>query len=304
MNVNDSKFKEFVVKMMKRASLNDRSIERYTGPEEMEQFKLAFTHKSLNLDAASNYELAELLGDGIINSIIVNYIVNERFVRKDGKRIVNVGWISKIKTNFISKKGLSQLGMKYGFGDFIRYNPNDKTLIKIKDLSDEQRKNNTIYMSLIEDTVEAFIGTLVQVIDHANDVIGPGYGVATRLVYSLLDEIDVELKYDKIWDAKSRLKELYDKYNRPEYNNQLGVFSTRGRNITFKSINFQEGDKYLWKIIITATINNKKQSIVEKIYRDKNKIEAENAAAEEALKILARRKFYNIPTDPYVRKQQ
>ena len=299
-NVNSEEVKSFIVSLLELADLNERSISRYTDEEAMKLFKIAFTHKSLDIDAAGNYELAELLGDGFINSIAVNYIVNYRFISKDGRRITNVGWISKIKTNLISKKGLATIGIKRGFGKFIQYNPEDRELVKFKDLKESERLKHTTYMSLIEDTVEAFIGTLVQIIDEKNDVVGPGYGVATRIVYKLFDEVTkgLTLKYREIWDPKSRLKELYDK------NPELGPFTNR----TFVSIPIMENDVSVgWKIRVFAQFKSRGKTTQMKIAEVNvrtNKVEAENKAAEKALVFLERRGIFDTPDDPYKRKQR
>jgi len=68
--------------------------------------------------------------------------------------------------------------------------------------SQEDLWNMTTYISLYEDTLEAFVGTMVQIVDKKLSpwdtkrkihLPGPGYGIASLLVYTLLDDIETSL---------------------------------------------------------------------------------------------------------------
>lgn len=195
--IDDPEFKAFIEKNLRRAGLNSRSIKKYTDKDGMSIFATAFMHKSLVEDAAGNYEFLEIIGDGIINSIITRYITEIRF-----PGMINVHWINTLKSDWISKRKLSLIAQNQGFPFYISYS----------DEYEEKLKNPRIRDSLYEDTMEAFVGAVAKVIDQKEGVVGPGYGIAFLIIKSYLDEItDISLDPKQVFHPIMRLKELYDK---------------------------------------------------------------------------------------------
>lgn len=260
-------FESFIKSLLSRARLTETTMAYLLSPESLKSFRVAFTHKSMNVSAMENYELAELVGDSVINAIIIAYI-RARF-----PKVVNVDWISRLKNTTVSKEKLASLADKHGFLKWIRmadgglrededptiknrscvntliYNsrldindPKSATLQRIEDgrvdwrsdLSPEQLQIakdkmflNSRFKSLLEDTMEAFCGTLQTLVDkregerHPEFALrgllpGPGYAICAYLISSFLDEIEFSLEYESVYDAKSRLKQrVFDKFNWP-----------------------------------------------------------------------------------------
>lgn len=258
-------FEQFIESLLRRAKLSKQVMGFLLSPESMRKFNVAFTHKSITTNAYDNYELAELVGDSIINTIIIAYI-RSRF-----PKIVNVDWISRLKNKTVSKENLAILAEKYGFLKWIRMedhgseeddkaglkdrghantliygsrlSPQDPKSVVLrrsiptqkgvegvnwvridwvpeipKNVAQEKMFINAKFMSLLEDTMEAFVGTLQTLIDtyegarHPDYAIrgllpGPGYAVCATIVSSFLDEIKFSLKYEDVFDPISRLKQ-------------------------------------------------------------------------------------------------
>lgn len=193
-------FKEFIVSILtKYGYIKPSAITKFTDPESMKLFRQAFTHKSVA--GANNYELFEFQGDTVVNLATVEYL-RSRF-----PRIVSVKWLTRLKHNLISKKHLGLLAEKAGFFEHVGYS---KEWANDKLLNMDDPHTNTEYMSLLEDTFEAFVGCLVEIVD-ARTTKGVGYAIAYNIVCSFLDTIPISLKYEDVFDSKSRLKELYDK---------------------------------------------------------------------------------------------
>lgn len=199
-------FTEFIRSLLKRSNLNERNIATLTSDVYMDKFRTAFTHKSISIKADVNYELLEIVGDGIINMLVVRYI-RSRF-----PKVVNVMWITKLKHFLISKSWLSKMAEKYGFYQYLWIS--DKLSERFQTLSAEEKLfdlEKDGYMSVLEDTMEAFIGALVENIDDMKGLPGPGYTIATSLLFSFFDESNISLDYDLLFDPKTRIKEIFER---------------------------------------------------------------------------------------------
>ena len=202
-NIENPKFKLFILSLLERLDLNEQSLANFTDEESMMEFSRAFTHKSWS--PTFNYERYEFLGDTIVNDAVAHYISNTF------PHIQNVAWMTRIKHTLISKKYLAGLAHKSNFLHFFRYG---ETLTPILKSSYEQANKtlNKEYLSLLEDVFEAFIGALRDVVDKKK-LGGIGGIIARQMVQSFLDKKTVPVTYEEIFDPKSRLKEIYDKYH-------------------------------------------------------------------------------------------
>jgi dsRNA-specific ribonuclease len=99
-----------------------------------------------------------------------------------------------LKANHVSKKSLSDIARKLGFMEHIVY--------------DKNKENET---NLLEDVFEAFFGFTVHLLDE-NYMYGIGHGIVYDILASIFDDIDVSLEYNDLYDAKTRLKELFDRH--------------------------------------------------------------------------------------------
>lgn len=190
-------FASLISAVLKRTKLNSEKISELTSPVSLALFSQAFVPKEV--DPRSNYERLEFEGDVVVNMVVVEYI-GLRF-----PEILDVGHATRIKHNLISKKQLGLMAMKLGFDRFVRYGEKIRTSLA----RDPKREENAEWMSLMEDVFEAFIGALVK-LSNERWSRGVGYHLAFNLVTSILDDIGVDTAYDKVYDPKSRLKEIYD----------------------------------------------------------------------------------------------
>ena len=202
-NIENPKFKLFIISLLERLDLNQQSLANFTDEESMMEFSRAFTHKSWS--PTFNYERYEFLGDTIVNDAVAHYIST------NFPHIQNVAWMTRIKHTLISKKYLAGLAHKAKFLSFFRYGGKLAPILN----SSYEEANKTLnkeYLSILEDIFEAFIGALRDVVDKKT-VDGIGGIIARQMVHTFLDKTTVPVTYEEIFDPKSRLKEIYDKYH-------------------------------------------------------------------------------------------
>jgi dsRNA-specific ribonuclease len=186
--------------LSKYAKLPKEKIEAYTSNENMKLFEIAFTHSSYNPEC--NYEAFEIVGDAILNSCVVIYLM-ERFpelMELSGK---GVSTFARLKINLVSKEVFSKCADSLGFAEHI---------------ASDMLTRNTEMQSLLEDTFEAFQCALLKVMRKedtpgANKLHFTGFGPTFRIISILLNEINISLKYEDLYDVKSRLKHLVEKWH-------------------------------------------------------------------------------------------
>ncbi len=277
-------FKNFIISLLKRGNINDSNIKKLTDEKAMELFQLAFTHKSYDPD--NNYELVELMGDVIVNLCIIKYL------RKWDPNIISVKYLTRLKHNISSKKELALMAENAGFWKHIRISKEIQEQLDNHPI--EWKHKNSEYMSILEDTFEAFLGTVDYIIEsHLNKDIG--VIICYKIVRSFLLELNISLRYEDIFDAKTRFKELCDK---------------RGWNFStaMKTQIKEENDRKVYVVtVIGYPFGNKKKEKDNEfelvVTSMPFKMESQNVAAENALKILKNQyNIYDIPPDPYCRR--
>lgn len=197
LGARDEKFSLFIKSIFEKVKLKKEYIDILTSSDSMKKFGDAFTCSSI--DPNNNYEVYEQFGDSISNTCIVNYM-KKRFPQLNCPEGVKI--VARLKINYGSKQSFSEIARKLGFIDFISAT-NDIKYRQIK--------------KLLEDVFEAFIGAITTIIDD-HKRIGVGYAVAYNIIASIFDSMNVSLKYSDLYDAKTRLKELFDSYK-----DQLGT---------------------------------------------------------------------------------
>ena len=215
-------FKEMIETILNRANLKEKYISDLLSPENLSKFDKAFTSKSafpnvwklqndiqdkekcgidtdlekeqLKMElkkAEHNYEIYEQLGDLTINKFIVWYAYR-RFPQLECSMGVKV--VARLRINYGSRAKFAEIGNSLGFWPYIT--------------ADEVERNNKM-KDLLEDVLEAFIGCVEQILDNKYRP-GVGYAIAHDILASIFDEMNISLKYDDLYDAKTRLKELFD----------------------------------------------------------------------------------------------
>ncbi len=279
-----SEFKTFIISLLKRGNINNKHIKQFTDYECMQQFQTAFTHKSFDPD--NNWELAELIGDGIVNFSVINYL------REWNPQIISVKYLTRLKHNITSKKELARMAENAGFWKFIIMS--DELVEKFEAMTIDYKHKNKEYLSMLEDTFEAFIGTVKIIVDEkigADDFsIGPS--VCYNIIKTFLSKLDISLKYNDVFDAKTRYKELCDRRGW-EFGSAMKtreIYVNSKRNFETQVIGYPFGNK-------KKEEDNKECLVVIQL---QIKIDTENEAAEQALSILKTQyDIFDIPPNPY-----
>ena len=206
-------FRAFVAGLLARIGLTSEHVAKYTadagdsekwwvGESPMGRFSRAFTHETY--DAKWNYERYEFVGDSIVNNAVASHLAYARF-----PDIPGVKWLTRLKHNLMSKKTLARLAYDSGFLPHIRCDGVVAEMMR-RPVVDLDRCSKD-FLSVLEDTFEAFVGALQDVVDSGG---GPRIGgmVADALVRSFLDTVDIPLEYELNFDAKTRFKQLCDRY--------------------------------------------------------------------------------------------
>ena len=285
-----SNFKNFITSLLKRGNIGNKHMEKYTSEENLKLFQIAFTHKSYDPDV--NYELPELIGDGIVNFSVTNYL------REWDPNIVSVKYLTRLKHNITSKKELATIAEKAGFWDHILIS--DELSEKFKPMTLDYKHKNKEYMSLLEDSFEAFIGTVKLVIEKYSDVETIGVTICYQIIKSFLKEIKISLKYEDIFDAKTRFKELCDKRGW-DFSTAMKTRDAHEQVTTDIVRRMFEVTVYGYPLGSKAKEDNNR--IILACLKRPIKMDAQNDAAEASLTLLKNRyNIFDIPQDPYTRK--
>lgn len=182
-------FKALIKSMLSMGKLKKEYIDILLNKENMEMYSLAFTHCSANPE--SNYEYLELLGDATLKKCIPWYI-NERFPFLRCAKGVKI--ITRIKINLEQKNSFFNLATELGFWPFVSAS---------EDIRHREMKKT------LEDVFEAFFATTEMLIDNLTRQ-GVGYQICYNMMKAILDEKEISLKFEILFDAKTRLKETFD----------------------------------------------------------------------------------------------
>lgn len=193
--------KEFIRNTFKHVNLQDKYLQVLENS--IKYYQIAFVSKDFN--PIENYELYEYIGDSEINNAIVWY-----FYKKypQLRCVSEIKTLTRLKNLYVSTDSFSQLAIDLNFEPYIKHK--------------EEDSHNRF--KLLEDVFEAFIGVTKIILDsHFNSV-----GIASQVIYNfiepLFDKKEISLDYNILFDAKTRLKELFDqqvilrqKYGKPVY---------------------------------------------------------------------------------------
>lgn len=248
-------FKEFIVSILtEKTTLNKKYINILTNEVNMSFFEMCFTHSSF--DPSNNYEFFEILGDGTVNKAVIWYLQRKYPILKCSE---GVRYLARLKIMLVSRKTLASFAENLGFFNFIS---SSESLRKLK-------KNE-----LLEDTFEAFIGCMEYILDK--DVkIHTGYSIAYNFLSKLIESIEIPaFNYEDLWDAKSRLKELFDYMN--------------NQSLRYTSIKEKHSNGFLFITTVRADFENEgeKVNIILGDGSAPTKLEAEQEAAKMSLNFL------------------
>lgn len=147
----------------------------------------AFTHVSVNPDV--NYETMEFLGDNIIDGVAVEYL----YLLFGGKLNQDTGTL--LKGKYLSKEPMAKFARQLELGDYVVINRTDMSKLTI---------------DIQEDSFESFFGA-INLIGNDRFGFGQGYKHCFYLISYVFRDIDFGAIEDVQKDAKTQLKELYEK---------------------------------------------------------------------------------------------
>jgi dsRNA-specific ribonuclease len=234
-----SDFKALISSLLRKGGLKSKYIKMLTDPEAMKIYGCAFTSELVDPD--NNYQVLEQVGDLSGNKFIVNYMY-ERFPQLDCAEGVKV--VARLRINYGAKESFCEIARKLGFWEFISAT-NDLRQRKMK--------------PLLEDVFEAFLGATERILDSRKRV-GVGYAIVHDILASIFNEMDISLRYEDLYDAKTRLKELFDLHE-----SSLGplVYKEQKQDmITVSTVFRVHGGKYAEKTDKFGNITVDKKRIV------------------------------------------
>jgi dsRNA-specific ribonuclease len=146
----------------------------------------------------------------------------ERFPVLDISDAVQV--VARLRINYGAKESFSEFARSLGFFDFIT-------------ATNELRKTNM--KDLLEDVFEAFLGATERILDRKTRT-GVGYGVVYDMLATIFDNIDISLRYEDMYDPKTRLKELLEK-DKKNYGKEQYINERSGNLVTSKVVRILNG---------------------------------------------------------------
>ena len=182
-------FKNIVTNVLKKSKIKSKYIKILTSPENLDKYKDVFTSSSV--DSINNYEVYEQLGDITANKFIVCYAY-QRFPCLKNTEGVKI--VARLRINYGARASFQKIGEDLQFWELISATVEERSRKK-KDL--------------LEDCFEAFIGCTECILDE-QFMPGVGYNVVYTLLETIFNKIQMYLSYNKLYDAKTRLKELFD----------------------------------------------------------------------------------------------
>jgi dsRNA-specific ribonuclease len=309
--IRGNEFKEFIKGLLSLGKIKKSYIDILTEDESIKEYEKAFT--SEQVDEKNNYQFYEQIGDVAANKFMVYYMYR-RFPQLKCPEGVKVA--ARVKINYCSKESFSRIAEEYDFWKYITA----PCLL---------RENNR--KDLLEDVFEAFIGVTEYLIDEKvkykeNDIYGVGYASVYRILKVIFDKIEINIKHEELYDAKTRLKEVFDLYrerlgeikyesmHRDINNRDINNRETNNRDINNRDINNRDNletictisrlDGIKYETLPDGKINFKKYSgtptkVILATATAKYKDQAEQLASSIAIKNLENQGFVKYPPSIY-----
>jgi len=161
-------------------------------PTETRALLCAHLHVYQEAFTVGDYEVYEQIGDAIIGHFIITYSYRT-FPYLNSKEGVKIA--ARIRIKYTSSVTLAAIADSLGFWPHI---------VGVEENISVARKQ-----ALLEDVFEAFIGATNSIVDAQ---FGPGTGfiVCNAILSVVYKSVPIDLRYENLFDAKTRLKELCD----------------------------------------------------------------------------------------------
>lgn len=294
----DDDFTQFIKRLLRRGNIREKYIENLTDEESLKFFSYAFTASSC--DRVNNYERFEQIGDVSVNKFIVWYFYS-RFPQLDCTEGVKI--VARLRINYGAKKTFASIAESLGFWDFISAQEDGEVMNSSTKYRNRHKKD------LLEDTFEAFIGCVEYILDKKYRP-GVGYGIVYDILTSIFDDLGISLRFEDLYDAKTRLKETFDIYQ------ELGDWAfidNREQNPENTEFTFAKSKIYLCppgttNVPIKKKTGPNKNDVLNIPQKDwvvigegtaASKNEAQQKAAQQAINYLKRQGVYREPPEIY-----
>lgn len=272
--------------------------------ENQKAFRQAFIHKSFSDE--TNYELYEFEGDPVVNLAVVSYI------RTKFPEIKSVHWNTNIKHRIISSRGLAKIARDNGFENFLIVSDDLQETFN----SYEDKLDSDDFQHALEDTVEALCGLITNICDK-NFAKGVGYAACYNLIEGWLNARNISIKYEDVFDAKTRFKEFiesenikwdqkgcgineclktYDRRN-PKYNVFISKLPTSVRNSSAWNADVFASEEKQHISFGFGLIDNKK--VLLSMRSANRSAKAEELAASDAIEAIKNMGIHIPILDPY-----
>lgn len=190
-------FRRMVTSVLRKGRIKSKYMDKLTDKKAMIEYGKVFT--GVTADPINNYEIYEQIGDVTANKFIVWYAY-KRFPQLYCPKGVKV--VARLRINYGAKNFFHLLGEKLGFWPYI-------SALEVGEGRGKYRSRHK--KELLEDVFEAFIGCTEYLIDKMYRP-GVGYGIVYDILTEIFDQIPMSLKYEELYDAKTRLKETFDTF--------------------------------------------------------------------------------------------
>lgn len=255
-------FHEFVENILKRIGIKPETREIFLTKKSLHDLRMSLVHASY--DKYMNNNMYKFEGNSIMDLIIVDFL-NLKF-----PNIKSEKWLTNIKHNITSGNTFYNISKKLGLLEYSLCGDNLKEIRKDEGnfVSCKDTKNVT------ESLVRPFVAALLNIAD-SEILRGVGYFIVFSLLFPLLSEENISVKFENVFDHKSRLKELFQKQGW-NFEQNLMYEEEEGSVIVAKIFGFPLGNRKPFPNNRTLISSGKGRS----------KIEAAKGASKNALEIL------------------
>jgi dsRNA-specific ribonuclease len=245
----------FIRSVFKDTRMTAKYMDVLVSAGALEMYQTAFTSKEFDPD--NNYELYEFVGDSVIGEALVWYFYS---AFPQLHCTAGIKTINRLKIVHASSESFSEIARALGFLPRIK--------ASAPELADEDKTQH-----LLEDVLEAFVGVTKIVLTSAFGLPGVGNQVVFNFVFAIFDKKNISFAPEDLYDAKTRLKELFD--NRTESN---PIF-VRFENPVYEE--FVDANKTM----LTRLVFKKNRSVVF-VGEGRTKQAREKSAAQKAIAYL------------------
>ncbi|ATE87056.1 ribonuclease III [Shrimp hemocyte iridescent virus] len=187
---------DFIEKTFKDANINPKYFSILTNQEALKIYNTAFT--AATVDPEKNYELYEFIGDVAAGHALVTYFYNT-FPQLRSPKHINI--LNRLKIVHGSRESFSKIAEDLGFEKYIKYAKNNETPYTKKTRE-----------ALLEDTFEAFLGATQIILENEFGKVGVAVQIIYDFIKSIFDKKEISFEPSDLYDAKTRLKELFDNH--------------------------------------------------------------------------------------------